>query len=108
MTPKKRRVPTMECPHCAEPLLARTSEAETALSRLIRFSCTECGFAAVAQLVILRQLNSSRCPNQAIHLPISNGNLQRLKKSGPRQANEDAPLAANDEGLPAAIDPMTG
>lgn len=109
MTAKLVRLPGMDCPHCGERAIARSSEPETLISRLLRYRCENdfCGHTFVAQLIILRTVVPSTRPNPEVRLPLCNPNLQHF---GPRHANDDHRTPANDEGdpRPGVTQPMTG
>ena len=103
------RRPFTECPHCEARSIVTSSHRETALSRELRYRCTDenCGHTFVAQLVIIRTVVPSIRPNPQVSLPFANPNLTQPR----RAANDDTPRrAANDEAPAAqeAVDPMSG
>lgn len=104
----KHRVPGMDCPHCKTPAEVRTSAAQTAIVRHIRYRCQndECGHVFVAELAVIRTVVPSACPNPEVRLPFSNPNRSPKRPTSP--ANDDTPTPANDDALtmPAAMVPV--
>lgn len=76
-TPKRRPLPRertrLQCPHCDEPAVIRTSTQITKLTRETTYCCTnaECGHTFNALTEIVRTLSPSATPNPSINLPLS-------------------------------------
>lgn len=63
-----------ECPHCGGHMQVRTSTSDSPLMRELYMHCVnqfECGFRAVAQLELVRELAPSRRPNSSARLDVS-------------------------------------
>lgn len=70
-TPPKYSNVRRTCPHCGSFARIRTSEAQSAYSRVTKFQCTniECAFAWAEGSEILYAINTSGCPNPEIDIP---------------------------------------
>lgn len=63
-----------QCPHCGGHMQVRTSASDSPLMRELYMHCVnqfECGFRAVAQLELVRELAPARKPNPAARLDVS-------------------------------------
>lgn len=91
---RKKRIPSIACPHCGSAAGVRSSEEFTPLCREARLMCEniECGHIFVAQIAIVRTIAPSMIPNPAIDIPIGNQNLRRRKPSD----NDNMPPPDND------------
>lgn len=67
------RIVTMLCPHCELIAYVRSSQPMTALYRQLVFRCSNdlCGHVFVADLVAVRTVSPSACPNPEITLPFA-------------------------------------
>lgn len=89
------------CPHCQTPAVIRRSSQITALVRDLHALCTndDCGCRFAAQIVAVRTIQPSLRPHPAVALPLIAHGMP---------ANDDTPVPANDDRVPAAdTGPMT-
>lgn len=79
----------VNCPHCRDLALLRTSRQTTPLFKELRFQCVniECGHTFVGSLTIDRTIVPSARPNPAIKL--------RMAPRPGDHANDDAPAEAD-------------
>lgn len=93
------RLPGIRCPHCGHKTITRTSEQVTPMVRELRLVCAndECNASFVAQLSFIRELRRSAMPRPGVALPVGPAAIAT-------PANENAPLPANDDVPPAAIE----
>lgn len=62
------------CPHCEKYARIATSEAQSPLSRMTWFQCTNinCGHTWVEGSMVLHTICPSACPNPNIYIPVRN------------------------------------
>lgn len=85
-----------ECPHCGGHMQVRTSISESPLMRELYMHCVNqftCGFRAVGQLELVRELAPARKPNPSARLDVSpwltNQIRLDLDSKMPNTKNED-------------------
>ena len=73
------RIVTMLCPHCRQVGNVRSSKELTPLFREVTFRCTNdmCGHCWVCDLIAVRTLSPSACPDPEISLPFARSVMLR-------------------------------
>ena len=84
---------SIACPHCRARAAVRTSRQITVTYREMHLRCTndDCGHVFVAELVAIRTISPSACPDAAVDLPLAPPRRKAQNDNG-----EPPPTAAND------------
>lgn len=84
----------MQCPHCKQRAIARSSKHMSPVFREITFTCRnlQCGHVYVAGLEALRTLSPSAAPDPEIDIPFARNVLSReIAQQMLRQEDANAP-----------------